>query len=102
MIRQCEAVAVTYAAENKSRDEELAALAKAKEIIVEATGGTAAAFIQFASSRDLHSYEVVRPVRDLERTQHSNSLAQLASKTTADREFYACLMPSEVAFVRGS
>merc|ERR1712060_943398 len=43
----------------------------------------AAAFIQFSSSRDLHSYEAVRLVRDLARTQHSQSLAQLASKMTA-------------------
>merc|ERR1712060_589090 len=43
----------------------------------------AAAFIQFSSSRDLHSYEAVRLVRDLARTQNSNSLAQLASKMTA-------------------
>ena len=87
LIRQREAAAVTYAAENKSRDEELAALSRAKETIVEATGGTAAAFIQFASSRDLHSYEVVRLVRDLERTQHSNSLAQLASRRLPTESF---------------
>merc|ERR1719416_186139 len=81
--QQCEAAAATYAAESKSRDEELAALAAAKKIIVEATGGSAAAFIQVASSRDLHRYEAVRLVRDLARQQHSNSLAQLASKMTA-------------------
>merc|ERR1712066_807025 len=81
--QQCEAASATYAAESKSRDEELAALAKAKEVIVEATGGSAAAFIQFASSRDLHGYEAVRLVRDLARTQNSNALAQLASKMTA-------------------
>merc|ERR1719221_2131532 len=46
------------------------------------TGGSAAAFIQVASSRDLHRYEAVRLVRDLARQQHSNSLAQLASKMT--------------------
>merc|ERR1719188_415576 len=44
--QQCEAAAATYAAESKSRDEELAALAKAKEVIIEATGGSAAACIQ--------------------------------------------------------
>merc|ERR1719416_143268 len=83
--QQCEAAAATYAAESRSRDEELAALAAAKKIIVEATGGSAAAaaFIQVASSRGLHRYEAVRLVRDLARQQHSNSLAQLASKMTA-------------------
>merc|ERR1719480_36681 len=84
--QQCEAAAATYAAESKSRDEELAALAAAKKTIVEATGGAAldqVAFIQMASSKDLHSYEAVRLVRDLARKQHSNSLAQLASKMTA-------------------
>merc|ERR1719497_12840 len=55
--QQCEAAAATYAAESKSRDEELAALAAAKTIVVEATGGAVldqVAFIQMASSKDLH------------------------------------------------
>merc|ERR1719188_2368491 len=67
--QQCEAAAETHAAESKSRDEELAVLAKAKEVVVEATGGSAAAFIQVASGRELHRYEAVRLVRDLARKE---------------------------------
>jgi len=81
--QQCEAAAATYAAESKSRDEELAVLAKAKAVVVEATGGSAAAFIQVASSRDLHRYEAVRLVRDLAHKDGSASLAQLAQRMTA-------------------
>ena len=44
--QQGDAPAATY--KNKRRDEELAALARAKEVIVETTGGSAAAFIRFA------------------------------------------------------
>jgi len=62
----------------------LKALASAKEVIVEATGGAAAAsFVQLASRKELHRYEAVRLVRDLARKQNSGSLAQLASQMTA-------------------
>jgi len=81
--QQCEAAAATYASESKSRTEELAVLAQAKKVVVEATGGSAAAaFIQVASSRDLHRYEAVRLVRDLARKEGSAALAQLASRMT--------------------
>merc|ERR1712226_757114 len=52
-------------------------------VVVEAAGGSAAVFIQVASSRDLHRYEAVRLVRDLARKDGSGSLAQLAQRMTA-------------------
>jgi len=84
--QQCETAAATHAAESKSRDEELKALAQARAVIVEATGGAAlnqVSLLQLESSRELHRYEAVRLIRDLARQQHSSSLAQLASQMTA-------------------
>merc|ERR1719162_494845 len=80
--------ASTFEAETKSRGEELKALATAKKIIEEATGGSALdqeSFLQLSrsglsSGRDLHRYEAVRRVRDLAREQKSSVLAQLASQ----------------------
>merc|ERR1719428_1984337 len=77
-----------FESETKSRDEELAALAKAKAVIKEATGGAADqtyGFLQVSrslltSSADLANFEVVRFVRDLARKQNAPALAQLASR----------------------
>jgi len=84
--QQCEGAAETHAAESASREQELQALAEAKKVVVEATGGAALSqepsFIQVATSKDLHRYEAVRLIRDLARKQHSSSLAQLASQMT--------------------
>ena len=67
-----------FEAETKSRGEELAALAKAKEIIIEATGG-AASFLQV--SRTTHaSFEATKYIRELARKHKSAALAQLASR----------------------
>merc|ERR1719150_2562713 len=85
----CMAKATAYEAETRSRGEELAALAKAKEIIKEATSGSAldqVSFVQrtsISSGRDLHRYEAVRLIRDLARKYNSGSLVQLASKMSA-------------------
>jgi len=84
--QECKAAADTHDAETQSRDEELKALAAAKKIIVESTGGAAldhVSFVQLASCKELHRYEAVRLVRDLARKQKSGSLAQLASQMTA-------------------
>jgi len=91
VIHTCETSAATYAAETKSRDEELQTLAQAKAAIIEATGGAAleqASFIQLARARMsskqvLHSYEAVHLVRNLANQQRSKSLAQLASQMSA-------------------
>jgi len=76
-----------FEAETKSRGEELKALAEAKRIIKEATGG-ASSFLQvdrshMSSSEELANFEAVRVVRDLARKQHSQVLAQLASRMAA-------------------
>jgi len=82
----CVARAEAFEAETRSREEELAALAKAKAIIEEATGGAALDQVSFVqrsllnSARDLHKFEAVRLVRDLARKYHSGSLVQLASQ----------------------
>merc|ERR1719246_398150 len=74
--------AQNFAAETKSRGEELKALAQAKKIIKEATSFTQVSFLQvsgLSTSSDLAKYEVVRFVRDLAHREHSTVLAQLAS-----------------------
>merc|ERR1719330_1975020 len=84
----CVARAEAFDAESRSRAEELAALAKAKAVIEEATSGAAldqVSFVQRAllsSGRDLHKFEAVRFVRDLARKHHSSTLVQLASQLT--------------------
>merc|ERR1740115_132610 len=84
-----------FEAEKKSRAEELKALAAAKQVIAEATGGAAdlsyglvqTSFLQvnskINSGADLANFEAVRFVRDLARKQHSTALAQLASRMAA-------------------
>merc|ERR1719463_682634 len=84
----CMSAAEEFELDTKSRGEELTALATAKKIIVESTGGAAGqsyglnqvSFLQLASSSDLAKAEAVRLVRDLSRKQKSPALAQLASR----------------------
>jgi len=83
----CMTKAEDFEAETKSRGEELAALAKAKEIITEMTGAASDkvgySFVQLSSSTDLANFEVVRFVRDLSHKQHSPALAQLSQRMAA-------------------
>merc|ERR1719478_841007 len=72
-------MAEDFESETKSRGEELAALAKAKEIIIEATGG-ASSFLQLREESGGSKNKVVRFVRDLGRKYNSPALAQLASR----------------------
>jgi hypothetical protein len=89
--QDCMARASAFEAETLSRGEELKALAQAKQIIQEATGGAAldqVSLVQLArsslsSGKDLHRYEAVRLVRDLARKQQSSALVQLASRMAA-------------------
>merc|ERR1719247_4064474 len=75
----------------KSRGEELKALATAKKVIQEATGGAAQqsyglnqmSFLQISSGADLSKEEAVRFVRDLARKSKSPALAQLASRMSS-------------------
>jgi len=89
--QNCMAKASSHEAETKSRAEELKALAEAKKVIEEATGGAAlvqASFLQtersqLKSGTDLAGLEVVRLIRDLARKQGSGALMQLASKMSS-------------------
>merc|ERR1712008_224681 len=77
-----------FEAETKSRSEELKALAEAKKILKETTGGAEAqayglnqeSFFQITSKVGLAQFEAVRLVRDLARRENSRSLTQLASR----------------------
>jgi hypothetical protein len=82
---ECMTHANDFEAETTSRGEELKALATAKKIIEEATGGATAvsySFIQMrlTSRSDLTSFEVVRFIQDLAKKRHSGALTQLASR----------------------
>merc|ERR1740139_977152 len=84
----CMTKAENFEAATKSRGEELAALAKAKQIIKEATSSALGqiSFLQRAtltSGADLAIFESVRFIRDLARKQHSSSLSQLAARMTS-------------------
>merc|ERR1719512_428971 len=87
----CMTKASTFEAETKSRGEELKALAEAKKVISEATGGAAlsqTSFLQTArvaltSGSDLAGVEIVHLVRELARKQDSSALTQLASRMSS-------------------
>merc|ERR1719157_136908 len=72
----------------KSRGEELNALATAKKVIKESTGGaTGQSYsflqVQINSAADLAKLEAVRFVRDLARKTNAPALAQLASRMSS-------------------
>jgi len=82
----CMNAAEEFELATKSRGEELGALATAKKVIQESTGGAAGqsySFLQVASGSDLANAEAVRFVRDLSRKSKSPALAQLASRMSA-------------------
>jgi len=89
--QECMDGAEEFELSTKSRGEELNALATAKKVIVEATGGAAgqsydlnqASFLQLSSSADLSKAEAVRFIRDLARKSKSSALAQLASRMSS-------------------
>jgi chromosome segregation ATPase len=93
----CMTRAQEYEDEVKSRGEELAALAKAKQIIKEAVGGASmaqtdadASFLQISklsTRQDLANFEVVRMVRQLAKKTSSAELAQLASRVASTVRF---------------
>merc|ERR1719389_1173977 len=92
----CLGKATDFESTTKSRGEELSALAAAKKVIAESTGGADSlvyglaqtSFLQVARAQlstttDLANYEVVRFVRDLARKEHSPALAQFAQRVAA-------------------
>jgi hypothetical protein len=83
--QNCMTRASDFESATKSRGEELTALASAKKVIAETTGGAAGqtySFLQISisSGADLAKFEAVRMVKQLAKTQHSPELAQLASR----------------------
>merc|ERR1719497_10466 len=86
--KDCLTKAQDFEAETKSRSEELKALAEAKKILKETTGGAEAqtyglnqeSFLQITSNASLAQFEAVRLVRDLARKENSRALTQLASR----------------------
>jgi len=89
--KDCLGKAQDFEASTKSRTEELKALAEAKKILAETTGGadkityglTQVSFLQLNSMEGLVQFEAIRLIRDLARKQSSSSLAQLASRMDA-------------------
>jgi len=93
---ECMTKAEDFEAETKSRGEELAAIAKAKEVIKENVGGAESlsyglnqvSLVQVSRSGitskvALSRYEAARMVRDLAKKHHSSALAQLAMRLRA-------------------
>merc|ERR1719326_961743 len=93
----------------KSRGEELKALATAKKIIAESTGGAAEqsyglaqlSFVQISSGADLSKAEAVRFIRDLARKSKSTALAQLASRMSSAMRLGAAAGADPFAKVKG-
>merc|ERR1711935_815316 len=86
--KDCLTKAQDFESETKSRSEELKALAEAKKILKETTGGAEAqtyglnqeSFLQITSKASLAQFEAVRFVRDLARKENSRALTQLSSR----------------------
>merc|ERR1719171_1418186 len=98
----------------KSRGEELKALATAKKVITEATGGAASQSYDFNqisflqtdrmhvnSGADLAKFEAVRFVRDLARKSNSPMLAQLASRMSSAMHLSTAAGEDPFAKVKG-
>jgi hypothetical protein len=89
--QECMTGAEDFEAETKSRGEELKALAVAKKVIKESTGGASEqtygepAFVQVSmtSKAEQKDFEAVRVVRDLAAHHKSAALMQLATKMSA-------------------
>ena len=93
-----------YEEETKSRGEELKALATAKKIIVETTGGAdAQSYIEESTSflQTGDSNNIVRFIRKLGKQQHSAVLAQLASRMASTVRFGGSNKADVFAKVKG-
>jgi len=102
--QDCMSAAEEFELETKSRGEELNALATAKKVIKENTGGAAGqsySFMQVASSADLAGVEAVRFVRDLSRKTKAPALAQLASRMSSAMRLGAASGGDPFAKVKG-
>merc|ERR1719162_2655789 len=117
---ECMTKAQEFEAETKSRDEELKALAEAKKVISEATGGVGSgeaaeaqtygfqqvSLLQLTRSRltsgvDLASLEAVRFLKDLARNENFPELEQLASRMSSAMRMGAAVGDDVFAKVKG-
>jgi len=107
--QDCMSAAEEFQSATKSRGEELSALATAKKVIQESTGGAASqsySFIQVErtqvnSGADLAKFEAVRFIRDLARKSKSPALAQLASRMASAMRLGAAAGEDPFAKVKG-
>merc|ERR1719305_220691 len=89
----CMTTASDHEATVAARNEELKAIATARKILQESTGGadkqtySLLQVMRLETHADLTGYEVVQMVKKLARKHHSSSLAQLASRMTAAIRF---------------
>jgi chromosome segregation ATPase len=82
----CMTVAAEHEATVAARTEELATIAKAKQILVDTSSGAVSqtySFFQLQTKADLARSEVIDLVTRLAKREHSAALAQLASRLTA-------------------
>merc|ERR1719507_2825878 len=87
-----------------ARNEELKAIATARKILEESTGGAESqtySLMQLSTHTDLAGLEVVQLVKQLARKHHSTALAQLASRMTAAIRFGARNGDDPFAKVKG-
>merc|ERR1719293_624373 len=112
VTKDCASAADDYAAEVKSRAEELKAVQTALKVLKEATGGASSityaqvSLLEIAStglksSADLANFEAVRLVRELAKKEHSAALAQLAKRMTSAMRFSAANGEDPFAKVKG-
>merc|ERR1719203_685877 len=107
--QDCMTAAEEFELATKSRGEELTALATAKKVIKEATGGAAGqsySFLQVqrakvASGADLAKFEAIRFIRDLSRKSRSPALAQLASRMSSAMKLGAAAGEDPFSKVKG-
>jgi len=103
----CMQVAADHQATVTARNEELKAIATAKDILEKTTSGAASqtySMLQVArlqSRADLAGLEVVQLVKQLAKKHHSSALAQLASRMTAAIRFGAASGDDPFAKVKG-
>merc|ERR1719305_2184244 len=100
----CMTTASDHEATVTARNEELKAIATARKILEESTGGAESqtySLMQLSTHTDLAGLEVVQSVKQLARKHHSTALAQLASRMTAAIRFGARNGDDPFAKVKG-
>jgi len=96
---ECMTVAADHESTVNSRNEELAVIAKAKQILEEAVGG--ASFLQISTRTDLRNSEIVVMLKNLAKKQHSSALAQLSSRVEAVAKYGSAAGEDPFAKIKG-